>query len=154
MVIITPKTRTIALKRSILRVIMCASLKKKVTRKQSRLNKPWLSNALIKCIKTKNSLYKKYLRNPTMDCQSIYQNYKNKLNHSLRIAKRLYNEKKWNNVQSNTRATWKVLHEILNRSKRNSNRCSTFKSECTEKSSKIGKSWPQLKTWLTLILSL
>ena len=37
-----------------------------------------------------------------------------------------------NNVQSNTRATWKVLNEILNRSKRNSNRCSTFKTDDRE----------------------
>ena len=36
-----------------------------------------------------------------------------------------------NKIQSNTRATWKVLHDILNRSilKRNSNRCSTFKAD-------------------------
>ena len=67
-----------------------------------------------------------------MDRQSIYKSYKNKLNHSLRTAKRLYYEKKLNNVQSNTRATWKVLNEILNRSKRNSNRCSTFKADDRE----------------------
>ena len=52
--------------------------------------------------------------------------------HSLRTAKRLYYEKKLNNVQSNTRATWKVLNEILNRSKRNSNRYSTFKADDRE----------------------
>ena len=67
-----------------------------------------------------------------MDHQSIYKSYKNKLNNSLRKAKRLYHEKKLNNVQSNTRATWKVLNEILNRSKRNSNRCSTFKADDRE----------------------
>ena len=64
-----------------------------------------------------------------MDRQSIYKSYKNKLNRSLRTAKRLYYAKKLNNVQSNTRATWRVLNEILNRSKRNSNRCSTFKAD-------------------------
>ena len=41
-------------------------------------------------------------------------------------------EKKLNNVQSNTRATWKVENEILNRSKRNSNRRSTFKADDRE----------------------
>ena len=105
---------------------MCFPVKK-LTKKQSRLNKPWLSNALINCIKKKNKLYRKYLRNPIMDRQSIYKSYKNKLNHSLRIAKRLHYEKKLNNVQS-TLATWKVLNDILNRSKINSNRCSTFKA--------------------------
>ena len=36
-------------------------------------NKPWLSYALIKCIKKKSRLYKKYLQNPTMDRQSVYK---------------------------------------------------------------------------------
>ena len=67
-----------------------------------------------------------------MDRQSNYKSYKNKLNDSLRTAKRLYYEKKLNHVQSNTRATWKVLNEILNRRKRNSNRCSTFKADDRE----------------------
>ena len=75
--------------------------------RQSSLNKAWLSNALIKCIKEKIGFIGEYLQNPTMDRQSIYKSNKNKLNHSLRIAKRLYYEKKLNNVQSNTRATWK-----------------------------------------------
>ena len=52
---------------------------KKLTRKQSRINKPWLSNALIKCIKKKHRLYKKYLPNPTMDRQSIYKSYKKQI---------------------------------------------------------------------------
>ena len=46
---------------------------KKLSRKQSHLNKPLLSNELIKCIKKKNMLYKKYLRNPPMDRQSIFK---------------------------------------------------------------------------------
>ena len=71
-----------------------------------------------------------------MDRQSIYKSYKNKLNHSLRKAKRLYYGKKLNNVQSNTRATWKVLNKILNRRKRNSNRCSTFKADDCETKTK------------------
>ena len=52
-----------------------------------------------------------------MDRQSIYKSYENKSNHSLRTAKRLYYQKKLNDVQSNTRATWKVLNEILNKRK-------------------------------------
>ena len=41
-------------------------------------------------------------------------NHINKLNHTLRLAKRLYFEK---DVKSNTHATWKILNEILNRKK-------------------------------------
>ena len=67
-----------------------------------------------------------------MDRQSIYKSYKNKLNHSLRIAKRLYYEKKLNNAKSNTRDTWKLLNEILNRKKRKGKICSTFKADDRE----------------------
>ena len=41
----------------------------------------------------------------------------NKLNHTLRLAKRLYYEKKLQDVKSNTHATWKILNEVLNRKK-------------------------------------
>ena len=67
-----------------------------------------------------------------MDPQSVYKSYKNKLTHSLPIEKRLYYERKLKNVQSNTRAIWKVLNEILNRSKINSKRCSSFKAYARE----------------------
>ena len=46
---------------------------------------------------------------------SLYKTYKNKLNHTLHLAKRLYCEKKLQDVKSNTHATWKILNEVLNR---------------------------------------
>ena len=54
---------------------------------------------------------------PSMDNASLYKTYKNKLNHTLRLAKRLYFKKKLEDVKSNTHATWKILNEILNRKK-------------------------------------
>ena len=42
-----------------------------------------------------------------------YKSYKNKLNHTLRLAKCLYFEKKLEDAKSNTHATWKILNEIL-----------------------------------------
>ena len=65
---------------------------KKLAGKRKRITKPWLSKALIKCIKRINKLYKLYIRNPSTDREIFYKHYKNKLNHSLRIAKRLYYE--------------------------------------------------------------
>ena len=52
-----------------------------------------------------------------MDNDLRYKSYKNKLIHILRSAKRLYFEKKLEDVKSNTHATWKILNEILNRKK-------------------------------------
>ena len=48
--------------------------------------RPWISQRLLKSIKQKNKLYKRYLSNPFPQKELIYKTYKNKLNHSLRIA--------------------------------------------------------------------
>ena len=56
---------------------------------------------LLKSIKTKNKLYKKYLQVPTVDNCSLYKRYKNKLNHTLRLAKRRYYEKNLEDAKSN-----------------------------------------------------
>ena len=105
---------------------------KKVTRKQRRLRKPWLTKALLKSIKKKKYLYKKYLRVPSMDNDLRYKSYKNKLNHILRLSKGLYFEKKLEDVKSNTHATWKILNEILNRKKSNTHVNTVFRSEDLE----------------------
>jgi hypothetical protein len=66
----------------------CFPLKKIRIRRGFR-SKPWLSNGVLNSIKKKNKLYKKILQNPTPQSETFYKTYKNKLNHSLRISKRL-----------------------------------------------------------------
>ena len=78
-----------------------------------RLSKPWLSKGLLKSIRTKNKLYRQYLTNQSSHHETRYKNYKNKLNHSLRIPKRIYYEKKIDASKSNAKATWRVLNEII-----------------------------------------
>ena len=41
------------------------------------------------------------------------------IKNTLRLAKRLYYEKKLQDVKSNTHATWKILNEVLNRKSQN-----------------------------------
>ena len=50
-----------------------------------RLSKPWLSKGLLKSIRTKNKLYSQYLTNQSSLYEIRYKNYKNKLNHSLKL---------------------------------------------------------------------
>ena len=57
---------------------------------------------------------------------------KNKLNHSLRIAKRLYYEKKRENAKSHMKSTWRVLNEIMNRKTQKNRLPSTFKIDNRE----------------------
>ena len=60
---------------------------KKIKLSERCLNKPWISLGLLKSIKKKNKLYKQYLSNPSNHSEVHYKRYKNKLNHSLRVAK-------------------------------------------------------------------
>ena len=92
-----------------------------------QLRKPWISQGLLKSIKKKNKLYKQYLSNPSSQKEEKYKTYKNKLNHSLRIAKRLYYDKRLNESKFNMRATWRLLNEVLNSKKLRPKPNSVFK---------------------------
>ena len=45
-------------------------------------------------------LYKRFLRNPNLEKEGAYKSYKNKLNHSVRTVKRLFNEKRVEQLKS------------------------------------------------------
>ena len=77
-------------------------------------------------------LYKCFLNNPNSSNENAYKSYKNKLTHSLRIAKRLYYEKQIEKLKSNVKATWKVLNEILNRNKGKRALPSVFRADSHE----------------------
>ena len=80
----------------------------------------WKLLNCLQCLKfeNKNKLYKRYLSNPSPQKEVIYKTYfKNKLNHSLRIAKRLYYDKKLNESKSDMRASQRVPYEVLNNKK-------------------------------------
>ena len=94
---------------------------KKIKRSDRRLNKPWISLGLLKSIKKKNTLYKQYLSNPSNHSEVHYKRHNNKLIHNLRVAKRLYYDKKLEESKSNVKATWRLLNEVINRTKANPN---------------------------------
>ena len=79
------------------------------------LTKPWISKCLLKSIRKKNRLYRKFLKFPTSQNEINYKQYRNKLSSLLRIAKRLHYEEKLNLAKTNVKRTWQVLNEILQR---------------------------------------
>lgn len=103
----------------------CFPLKRKKNKKCT-LTKPWISKGLLKSIRRKDKLYKRYLNTPDYVNEASYKNYKNKLNHSLRIAKRLYYDKQLDNFKTNTKNTWRILNEVINKKKRVGRLPSTF----------------------------
>ena len=57
-------------------------------------SKLWLSKALLKSIRGKKVLYKRFFDNPIPQREYRYKRCKNKLSHSLRTAKRQYYAKR------------------------------------------------------------
>ena len=55
----------------------------KTRSKKFKIHKQWISNGLLKSIKTKNRLYKQYIRHPDPTRETKYKKYKNKLIHSI-----------------------------------------------------------------------
>ena len=51
----------------------CLPLKKKT--KKNRFHKPWISNGILKSIKTKNRLYKQFIRHPESQKKVAYKNH-------------------------------------------------------------------------------
>ena len=91
----------------------CFPLRKHKIR-TSKFSKPWMSYGLLTSIKTKNKLYRKYLKKSSHVNKKLYVDFKNKLNHSIRIAKRLYFETKLKSAASNIKKTWQILNEVIN----------------------------------------
>ena len=61
--------------------------------KRFNLRKTLFTKSLAKSVKKKNVLYKCFLNNPNSSNENAYKSFKNKLTHSLRVAKRLYYKK-------------------------------------------------------------
>ena len=90
-----------------------------IKRKSSvyKSRKPWLSNGLIKSIKTKNQLYVKYLRRPTLTNHLLYKQFRNKLNMLMRRVEREYYDKELLIHKNNLRKSWEIIKYVINKKK-------------------------------------
>ena len=93
---------------------------RKATRKEKKLKQePWITNNLLKCILTKNKMYKdpRVNRN-SLDMVESYESYRNVLNRFLRIAKSVYYRRVCEN-KDHSKKVWKVINELVYSNKRN-----------------------------------
>lgn len=65
----------------------------------------------------KNKLYKKYIDEPTEINEKTYKRFRNKFNNIKRMAKKKYYSDKLFELKRNLRHTWKLINEIINRAK-------------------------------------
>lgn len=76
-----------------------------------RINSPWLSVSLLRCISRKHWLYRQSL----MDADYVdqYKRYRNVLTTTIRNAKKAYFDDKFNSCIRDSRKTWRAIGDIL-----------------------------------------
>ena len=79
--------------------------------------KPWVTPALLCSINKKNKLYKKFLRRPNVENTKRYRQFRNILTKLMRESKRLYYEKSFEETKNNSKKTWDLLNELINKRK-------------------------------------
>lgn len=64
-----------------------APLKTTSNKKLKQLQKPWITNGILKSIKKKNLLYGKFMKTKENEVYKMYKYYRDKINHLIRKSK-------------------------------------------------------------------
>ena len=89
----------------------------KTTHHSNSIRKPWLSNGLLKSVRTKHRLFAKMKNNPhNVNYKLKYKKYRNILTKLLKSVKKRYYFNKFRWAQGNINKTWQVINEVLNKS--------------------------------------
>ena len=78
-----------------------------------RLQCPWMTTRLIKCIRMKHWLYNKVKFG--IISLEMYKAYVNLLKYTLRTAEHFYRKTKFDSLKGNSRKTWAFINEITGR---------------------------------------
>ena len=92
-----------------------------IQEKKLRL-KPWITTSILTSIKTKNRIYRKFLRtkNATTKQQlhDHFKYYRNNVTKITKASKALHYKKFFEDNKGNLRKTWEGIKEIINISKK------------------------------------
>ncbi len=80
--------------------------------------KPWITTGIIKSIKTRNKLYKQFLKHPNETNKNKYVNHRNKLTHIIRISCKQYYLNKFNSYKNDIKNTWNIINNVLGKNKK------------------------------------
>ena len=85
--------------------------------KPPKNNKSWYTYELKKLSSKKDSLYKKFIKNPSQYRKECYTKSRNAYTNAVKAAKRKYFSCKFQNLKGNISKTWKAINDVLQRHK-------------------------------------
>ena len=92
----------------------CFPINTKIQKTVYNASKPWLSSGILKSIRRKEALYKRWLQKRTDISHAKYKSYKNKLTQVMRVAKKVYYKSLFADVKGDLRKTWSVIKTVIN----------------------------------------
>lgn len=75
----------------------------------------WITPALLASINHKNNLFEEKIKNPSMENNSKYKEYRNMLTQVLRFAKKKYFLDEFGKHSGNSKETWRTIASLMNR---------------------------------------
>ena len=96
----------------------------------------WMTNGIKTSIKTKQKLYKRYLRRP-IQMENDYKRYRNLLNRIIKLAKNNYIKEKLIQSHGNAKSTWKIINNLIGRSEKTTNNTFVINSTPTTDKKRI-----------------
>lgn len=97
----------------VLKPIYKASFPFKVLKNNHRTRKPWITQELLTKIRSKNTLYHKFIKTKDVNDLRIFKNIRNRLNKELKKARADYYANQFVACQGRTDLTWKKLNYLL-----------------------------------------
>ena len=105
---------------------------------EKRLKSPWITSAIVKCIRKKFRWYR--LMKQNLILRASYREYAAELRKLLRVAEQEYYVRRFNSLDKDMKRNWKILNTLLGKNSVkttdsfliNNNQVSDFKTICTE----------------------
>ena len=93
---------------------------KQLTKRELKIqSKPWITPAIRESIRKKNKLYKRYLKTKSQQIYYNFKQYRNKINHLMRISKRNYYNAYFIEHSNDSKLIWKGIRQIIYMNKSN-----------------------------------
>ena len=91
---------------------------KRIDRFKHKQN-PWITRGILQSLKTKNKLYKQKVscRNHNDEIQKRYNNYRNILHKTIRLAKQRYWENRLSEAKHDMKRMWNSINSLLGKNK-------------------------------------
>ena len=90
-------------------------LKQASLSKKKQLIKPWITDGILKSIKTKQKMYRTHFHSNNIEKVNQYKRYSNKLNKVKLESKNYYYNTQFAKCKNNMKATWKLIGSIIKR---------------------------------------